>query len=930
MKGNVKKLSTWLIVMLMVFGSCVTSVSGAVGYKYIDGNDKDNGISTTTTDYEFWKEENLTNTTRNGITVTYRETTDDDGRSEIRYVSWSADSAVQVKYVWVKASDGGHLFSYTNETHDEDLFGPLTEKGWPHKISHVTFYYEEEEEVDPVTLIVRKVLVPSDEITDVSGDTTPFKINILSNNTVVEDCDLENGEQASFQLAPGVYKIEEVGVQAPYSLKSVSLNGNPTQDNEFTLSEEGATITVYNEKAVVPNEETGNITIRKIVQELTEAGGWVSVDDDNTFLVNVSRTPAGEPINDNPIEIAVGQNGSIGDLDYGTYYITEVTPTSRYTIYDGEEDEYYDTVTLSSENQSATATIVNRIIPTLEETGTVTFIKELVDENGDAIVTREPSFKIKLTDSDNQSQVYNVPAGTPYTTAVLPIGSYKAEEIEIPNGYEFVSISHELFNLTKDGFTIRVKNKKLDDTPPPTPKGTIIVKKVILDKNENINEKETREFVIRVKKNDETNNYVDFTLKNGELEKRGQFGLGEYVISELDLPADYDVFFSLSSDTDEDGKVDLNKDGDAVTVTVTNIQKATPSIPTISKDDGGVRVYPGDTITYEIEVDPKDYSLNNGFLIETPDSNTEYIGGNEWAYMGIGEDGKKIYRYNLYASIPMFARSEYSPIPEIPEFKVKVKESTLSTVELVTNFVSLYYNSEGSEHITTHEDTPILYKNDDDDDNDDNDDDDDNDDNPPTIGKPDLFITKTDNGAMVSPGALVEYVITVENKGNANAEGVKVYETLPVGTEFVAAGNDGWVLEDGKYVYSLGMMNIDDKKEVKFVLKVSDPLPVGIDKILNIVEVKDDGIETATTDNRASDDTPILIAKLLIGEPPVIVPSTPPAVPAPELPMEVTIISEPTPHAVPDLPFTGGVVVEIIVMGLGLSLAAGGIVLKRK
>jgi uncharacterized repeat protein (TIGR01451 family) len=275
----------------------------------------------------------------------------------------------------------------------------------------------------------------------------------------------------------------------------------------------------------------------------------------------------------------------------------------------------------------------------------------------------------------------------------------------------------------------------------------------------------------------------------------------------------------------------------------------------------------------------------------------------------------------------MFARGEYSPIPEIPEFKVKVKESTLSTVELVTNFVSLYYYSEGSEHVTTHEDTPVLHRNDDDDDDDD---DDDKKDNPPTIGKPDLFITKSDNGAMVSPGALVEYVITVENKGNANAEGVKVYETLPVGAEFVTGSNQGWVLEDDKYVYSLGLLNVDDKKEVKFVLKVSDPLPVGIDRILNIVEVKDDGIETATTDNRASDDTPILIAKLLIEEPPVVVPSTPPAAPTPELPMEVTIISEPTPHAVPDLPFTGGVVVEIILMGLGLSLAAGGIVLKRK
>jgi uncharacterized repeat protein (TIGR02543 family)/uncharacterized repeat protein (TIGR01451 family) len=212
------------------------------------------------------------------------------------------------------------------------------------------------------------------------------------------------------------------------------------------------------------------------------------------------------------------------------------------------------------------------------------------------------------------------------------------------------------------------------------------------------------------------------------------------------------------------------------------------------------------------------------------------------------------------------------------------------------------------------------------DDNDDDDEDDNDDNDEPILGKPDLKVTKTDNGVMVSPGALVEYIIGVENQGNAPAEGVKVYETLPVGTEFIASNNQGWALEDGKYVYDLGLMNVGDKKKVKFVLKVNNPLPTDIDEILNDVEVKDDGTETAIADNKASEDTPILIATQSIEEPPVIVPSTPPAAPTQEIPIE-----EPAPQAIPDLPFTGGMVaIELLAMGLGLSIAAVGIKMRRK
>jgi uncharacterized repeat protein (TIGR01451 family) len=784
---------------------------------------------------------------------------------------------------------------------------------WKQSTATITVVPPEEPEFP--TLTVKKVLVGGDGETRVVNNDKEFTINILSDNVEVKSVDLQGGEEEGFEFEPGEYVIEEEPVDAPYSFVGAYIGDDKLEDGVFTI-EDDTTITVINK---MDAGQEGTITIRKVVQELTTADGWVNVDDDTDFFVNVYNQPEGEPINSNPIKIKAVDDGEviIGNLSYGTYYVVEVAPTTGYTIYDGDDDEYYDTVTLSSENPSATATIVNRISSVPEEKGNVTIIKELEDENGELITSSELSFKIKLTDFNGRELVYDVPVGVQYQTSLLSLGAYTVEEVDIPEGYELVSISDESFNLTREGFTVTVRNKKLKEDPPPTDaKGTIIVKKVILNSDESTNTEETREFIVRVK-NTKTNSYEDFTLKKGALEKSGQFNLGEYEISEIDVPSDYDVYIS-----DEDRIVDLEEDGDIVTVTVTNIKNDTPAKPTISKDDGGVRVYPGDTITYDISVDIKDNDFNGAYLIESPDPNTEYIPGegDEWEYMGIVA-GRKTYKYDIYQYVPMFARSEFSAIPEIPEFKVSVKNTAEDSV---INYVTLYYEYESEEHVTAQEDTPILER--DDDDKDDDDKDDDKKDDPPKVGKPDLVVDKTDNDAMVSPGALVEYVITVENNGDAPAEDVRVYETVPAGTEFAAASNTGWVLEEGRYVYDLGLMNVGDKKEVKFVLKVNDPFPTNLDKILNEVEVKDNGTETATNDNKASDDTPVLIANILIEEPPVIVPSTPPVIPEQD-----TLIVEPAPQAVPDLPFTGGVAaLELLAMSLGISMAAAGIILKRK
>jgi uncharacterized repeat protein (TIGR01451 family) len=679
----------------------------------------------------------------------------------------------------------------------------------------------------PVTTkltITKEIVYGNDTTTVVAGDDTEFTGKLVY---VPEAPTIAVAQEYAFNVKPSTPFVKE---GLPYGKYQVI---EDAKDDYVPLHEDPLYVTIsaedpeaiaelVNKKLSDPPPSTGTITIRKVVQELTTADGWVNVDDDTPFFVNVYDDPEGEPINKTQIEIKAVDDGegTISGLPYGTYYVVEVTPTTGYTIHYSETDEYFDTVTLSSENPRATATIVNRINP--------------------------------------------------------------------------------------------------DDPPPPTPKGTITVIKQILNSNETTNTDETREFIIRVK-NTATNAYKDFTLKNGALEGSAQFDLGEYEISETNLPPDYDVYIYLSEDSDEDGKVDLAQNGDEVTVTVINMKKYVPVLPTISKDDGGVRVYPGDTITYNFSVDLNDYDFYGAYLIESPDPNTEYIPGesDEWEEIE-SVNGRKTYKYNIYQYVPMFARSEYTTTPEIPEFKVRVKSSTPRSVDLVTNYVTLYFDDESEEHVTDHEDTPILHRNDDDDDDDKDDKDDDKKDDP---GKPDLVVTKTDKGAMVSPGALVEYFITVENKGNAPAEGVKVYETVPAGAEFVAGGNTEWVLEDGKYVYDLGLLNVGDKREVKFVLKVNNPFPTDIDKILNEVEVKDNGTETATTDNKASDHTPVITAVPVIADPPVVTPPTPPILP---------VVTEPA-TPIPDLPFTGGSAeVELMFAGMGILLMAGGIVLKKR
>ncbi|MCK7598565.1 isopeptide-forming domain-containing fimbrial protein [Microbulbifer sp. CAU 1566] len=130
------------------------------------------------------------------------------------------------------------------------------------------------------------------------------------------------------------------------------------------------------------------------------------------------------------------------------------------------------------------------------------------------------------------------------------------------------------------------------------------------------------------------------------------------------------------------------------------------------------------------------------------------------------------------------------------------------------------------------------------------------------ITEVDLSITKDDGGITTSPGGTVVYTLTYSNLGTALADNVLITETLPPNTTFDAASSTaGWVDQgDGTFTFDLGTLDPGETGTVDFAVIVDDPLPAGVEEVLNSTEISyDDGRgPDQNLDNNSDDDnTPI-------------------------------------------------------------------------
>ena len=129
----------------------------------------------------------------------------------------------------------------------------------------------------------------------------------------------------------------------------------------------------------------------------------------------------------------------------------------------------------------------------------------------------------------------------------------------------------------------------------------------------------------------------------------------------------------------------------------------------------------------------------------------------------------------------------------------------------------------------------------------------------------DLSITKVDDFDPTTPGGTIIYTLEYANIGGFDAEDTVITETLPDNVTFDAANSDPrWVDQgDGTFTLDLGTVVSGGDGSVAFAVIVDDPLPAGVDEILNNTEIDYGGGNgpDQNLSNNTDDETTEIIAQ---------------------------------------------------------------------
>ena len=272
------------------------------------------------------------------------------------------------------------------------------------------------------------------------------------------------------------------------------------------------------------------------------------------------------------------------------------------------------------------------------------------------------------------------------------------------------------------------------------------------------------------------------------------------------------------------GGVDDYSDDSAQTVTFTAVELE------ITKDDGGVTVQPGDTLSYTLDYENTGNSLASGVVIsETVPDDTTFNAGASTAGWSCADASPAGTACQLTIGDVGIGASGSAT------FAVTVDDPVPFGVTQIDNSASIADDG-------THGSESDLTNNSDDE-------------TTPLDAAPDLRIAKGDGVTIVSPGTTLTYTLTVENVGDQDATGAEVTDTIPADTAFVSASAGG--TETGGVVsWPAFDLAAGDSITFTVTVDVDDPFPVGVTTIVNNAHVEDDGSngpDPTPLDNDASD-----------------------------------------------------------------------------
>lgn len=189
----------------------------------------------------------------------------------------------------------------------------------------------------------------------------------------------------------------------------------------------------------------------------------------------------------------------------------------------------------------------------------------------------------------------------------------------------------------------------------------------------------------------------------------------------------------------------------------------------IDKDDGGISITPGGTITYTITyANPRSENATGVVLTETVPANTNFVSNNsafDWNCPDRAPAGTMC-TLNV-GTLPVNGTG-------FATFRVTVTNPVPATVTPISNTASIGDNRTPNAASDT-DNTPLI------------------------LQGPILEIDKNDGGIReFRPGELITYTLTYTNTGDQDASGVVITETIPPSTTFNSSANtEGWLVADG-------------------------------------------------------------------------------------------------------------------------------------
>ncbi len=354
-----------------------------------------------------------------------------------------------------------------------------------------------------------------------------------------------------------------------------------------------------------------------------------------------------------------------------------------------------------------------------------------------------------------------------------------------------------------------------------------------------------------------------------------------YVVFDLDtLPSGYQVTQQNAGDDALDSDADPTTgqsdptgplaSGDQDLTLDMGIYRSQPVLTSTKRDtlavdaDGDGIPSPGDTLEYRVTItntglDP----AHNLVFRDVPDSNTRLLSGSVSASDGTVVTGNGSNDSSVQVNIPLLPVNGQVTIV----FRVIIDDPLPASVTEVAN-QGVTVSDETPAVLTDDPDTPSP-------------------DDPTrtpvtstpkvTANKADSLVVDVNGDGFVNPGDTLEYQVTLKNEGNGPALNVVLTDTLDANTTLAPGSvqtSQGTVLQgngggDRSVVVAVGNLQPGATVTIRYRVTVNDPLPQGVDRLLNQAVYTGDNIPPGTTDDPS---TPVVTdpTGTTVGETPIL------------------------------------------------------------